>query len=47
LTWTEPVFNGGSAVIDYRIHYDAGEEGVFEVLVDGLQDTSFIAENLE
>jgi hypothetical protein len=45
LTWLEPVFNGGSAVIDYRIWYDnAGD--VFEILVDGLQDTTYTALDL-
>lgn len=40
LQWTLASFNGGSAVIDYRIWYDnAGSE--FEVLVDGVIDSAY------
>ena len=47
LTWTAPVFDGGSPVIDYRVWYDNASAGAsFVELVSGLQSTSYTATGL-
>jgi len=47
LTWTAPVFDGGSPVIDYRVWFDNASAGAsFVELVSGLQSTSFTATGL-
>ena len=47
LTWTAPTFNGGSALIDYRIWYDNGFSGsIYWVVATGLTSTSYIVPNL-
>jgi len=38
-----PVFNGGSAIIDYAIWYDNGAGSTFTELVSGLQTESYTA----
>lgn len=44
LTWLAPVFDGGSAVLDYRIWYDNASDGAeFVELVSGLTDLSYTA----
>jgi hypothetical protein len=47
LTWSAPVFDGGSALIDYTVEYDAASSGVtFTELASGLTDTSYTATGL-
>jgi hypothetical protein len=42
LTWSAPVFDGGSALIDYRIFFDDATNGItFIELVSGLTDTAY------
>jgi titin len=44
LTWVPPVFDGGSAVLDYRIWYDNSSDGAnFEILIANLADTQYTA----
>jgi titin len=44
LTWLAPVFDGGSAILDYRIWYDDASDGAqFVELVSGLNDLSYTA----
>jgi hypothetical protein len=39
LDWIEPVFNGGSPVIDYRVWYDDATNGeTFTVFASGIVD---------
>jgi hypothetical protein len=45
LTWYEGISNGGTPVLDYRIHYKA-DEGNYSVLVDSLTDTFYTAASL-
>jgi hypothetical protein len=47
LSWSSPVFDGGSALIDYRIWFDDATNGVtFTELVSGLTVTSYTANSL-
>ena len=42
LSWVAPVFDGGSAVVDYAIWYDNAEPGsTFILLASGLTLTNF------
>jgi hypothetical protein len=44
LIWSAPVFDGGSALIDYRIFFDDATNGVtFTELASGLTGTSYTA----
>lgn len=42
LTWTEPAFIGGSAILDYRIYYKLPEGTVWSTLVDDVTTTSYV-----
>jgi hypothetical protein len=47
LSWSAPIFDGGSALIDYRIYFDDATSGVtFTELVSGLTGTSYTANSL-
>lgn len=47
LAWTEPTFNGGSAVLDYGVWYDnASGDGTFVLLQNLIVDTSYLATDL-
>jgi hypothetical protein len=47
LTWSAPIFDGGSALIDYRVWFDDATDGVtFTELASGLTDTSYTADSL-
>jgi hypothetical protein len=47
LSWSAPVFDGGSALIDYRLWFDDATNGVtFTELASGLTATSFTANSL-
>jgi hypothetical protein len=46
LTWAKPVFDGGSALIDYRIFFDDATGFTFTELVSGLTGTSYTATSL-
>jgi hypothetical protein len=47
LSWSAPVFDGGSALIDYRLWFDDATNGVtFTELASGLTDTSYTATGL-
>jgi hypothetical protein len=44
LQWVAPVFNGGSAVLDYSIWYDDSTSGVtYSELVSGLTTLDYTA----
>ena len=48
LTWTAPVFDGGSPIIDYRIWSDNGTGDTFNVLVESTnQLENFIAQGTQ
>jgi hypothetical protein len=40
LTWADPVFDGGSSIIDYQVSYDQGT-GVFLIIGTGLTSKAF------
>lgn len=47
LTWTAPTFNGGSALIDYRIWYDNGFSGsIYWVVATNITTTSYTVTDL-
>ena len=46
LTWSAPSFNGGSAILDYKIWYDNAKGGSFSVLAESAFGTSYIATGL-
>jgi hypothetical protein len=46
LTWSAPVFDGGSALIDYRIWFDDATGATFTELASGLTDVSYTADSL-
>jgi hypothetical protein len=47
LEWLAPVFNGGSAILDYKVWYDNASSGVtFTEFVSGLTDLNYIATGL-
>jgi hypothetical protein len=46
LTWSAPVFDGGSALIDYRLWFDDATGVTFTELASGLTDTSYTANSL-
>jgi hypothetical protein len=43
LTWLAPIFNGGSAVLDYRILTDDASGLTFTILAEGLTSLSYTA----
>jgi hypothetical protein len=46
LSWTAPTFDGGSAILDYRIYYDNASGSDFEVLASNVADTQYIVTGL-
>ena len=46
MSWTAPVFNGGSALLDYRVWSDQGLGGAFTVLQESVTTTDYIAVGL-
>lgn len=46
LDWEAPVFDGGSALLDYSVWYDNALGGDFELLQSGVTDTLFTAASL-
>jgi hypothetical protein len=47
LTWSSPVFDGGSSLIDYKLWFDDANDGVtFTELASGLTDASYTATGL-
>lgn len=47
ISWSAPVFNGGSEVIDYRIWYDNASDGAtFVELASGVTTLSYVTTGL-
>jgi hypothetical protein len=47
LSWSPPIFNGGSNVIDYRIWYDDGTSGTtFSVVAENIVEANYIVTSL-
>lgn len=47
LIWTAAGFNGGSAVIDYKLWYDNATNGAdFTVLAESVLDSIYTSENM-
>jgi hypothetical protein len=46
LTWSAPIFDGGSALIDYRIFFDDATGVTFTELASGLTGNSYTANSL-
>jgi len=46
LTWLAPIFNGGSAVINYRIWTDSATGSVFTILASDVASLSYTATSL-
>jgi hypothetical protein len=48
LTWEPPAYNGGSALIDYRLWWDNASDGnTFTVYTESLSDTNYIVSPTE
>lgn len=46
LSWTAPVFDGGSPVVDYKVWYDNASGGAFELLEENVASTTYTAMGL-
>jgi hypothetical protein len=46
LSWSAPVFDGGSAIIDYRLWFDDATGTTFTEVASGLTDTQYTLNEL-